>query len=325
MAAKGVSTRRGLRLKIRVLYSKPLDSERCLTLMPLMRSLLFVPGNRADMLGKALTLQPDVYIPDMEDSVPVNQKPKARETIASSLSKLASVGIPIIVRVNRIDSGLMEADLAAVVNSHINGVSVGKTGSGKDIRDIGDVLHTLERERGMLSESIKIIPWIETALGVQNVYEICSASPRVIAVAFGAEDFTADMGVERTNDGRETDYARNAVSIAAKAAGVIAFDTPYVRFKDNDGLRLDCIDARSRGFKGKFAIHPNQVEVINQTFLPTKSEIEEAQTIVKAYDEAASDGRGTLALDGKMIDEPVVARARGILQVAKTAQDSGQV
>jgi len=309
-------------LKTHMIYSRSLDSERYFTLMPLMRSLLFVPGNRDDMLGKALTLRPDLYMPDMEDSVPVDQKLKARETIALFLPKLANVGTPIIVRVNRIDSGLMEDDLNAIVSSHINGVSVGKTGSGKDIRDIGDILHVLERENGIPSESVKIIPWIETALGVQNVYEICSASTRVIAVAFGAEDFTADMGIERTSDGHETDYARNAVSVAAKAAGVTAIDTPYVRFQDTRGLRLDCIDARRRGFKGKFAIHPNQIEVINQTFLPTEPEIEEAQKIVQAYKKAAIDGRGTLALDGKMIDEPVVARAREVLQISKLIQDS---
>lgn len=307
-----------------MVYSRSLDSERCLTLMPLMRSLLFVPGNRDDMLEKALTLRPDLYIPDMEDSVPVDQKQRARETIALSLPRLANVGTPIIVRVNRIDSGLMEDDLSAIVSSHINGVSIGKTGSGKDIRDIGNILHTLEREEGIPSESVKIIPWIETALGVQNVYEICSASTRVIAVAFGAEDFTADMGIERTSDGHETDYARSAVSVAAKAAGVVAIDTPYVRFHDIEGLRLDCIDARRRGFKGKFAIHPNQIEVINQTFLPTEREIEEARRIVQAYKEAAIDGRGTIALDGKMIDEPVVARARGVLQVSELVHDSKQ-
>ena len=292
--------------------------------MTLMRSLLFVPGNRADMLEKALALRPDAYVPDMEDSIPPDEKVSARETVSSALPGLAGVGPPVIARVNRLDSGLIEDDIAAVVGADIYGVSIGKVGSAADIREIGDILVGVEQKTGLAPESVRLVPWVETAMGVQNVYEICTASPRVVAVAFGGEDFTADMGIERTEAGHETDYARSAVCIAARAAGVVALDTPYVKFRDTDGLRRDCIEARGRGFTGKFAIHPSQIEVINQVFSPSESEIEEAQRVIQAYEKAERDGRGALALDGKMVDEPVVARARGVLEQAARVSDNGQ-
>ena len=155
---------------------------------------------------------------------------------------------------------------------------------------------------------------IETALGITNAFEICCSSPRIISVAFGAEDFTNDMGIIRSDDGFEIDYPRKLIVIAAKAAGVQAFDTPYTKFKDLDGLKKDIFIAKRLGFSGKFAIHPGQIEILNKEFYPSKHEIENARKIIKSFEEAQINGRGSTSLNGLMIDIPVVERAKKILE-----------
>ena len=206
-----------------------------------LRSPLFVPGNNPRMLTKALGLAPDAFVPDMEDAVPWSEKEKGRETVASFLPRLIETGIPVIPRVNATGSGLFEQDLEAAVLPGVFGITVGKTASADEIAGIGDAVGRLESQRGIDPGSIALVPWIESAMAVVNAYEICSA-PRVAAVAFGAEDLANDMMIERTEGGDEVAYARSAVCIAARAAGVLAVDTPYVRFRDEDGLRRDCAE-----------------------------------------------------------------------------------
>ena len=292
--------------------------------MPAMRSLLFVPGNRPDMLEKALGFSPDVYIPDMEDSVPLREKARGREAVASFLPRLAAAGPLVVPRVNSLESGLFEDDLAAVVSANVFGVSVGKIGSATDIERVSVALAGLEKKMGMVAGAIKIVPWIETAKAVVNAYEICAASPRVVAAAFGAEDFTSDMGIQRTESGSEIFYPRSVVSVAAKAADVVALDTPYFKFRDLEGLREDALVAKRYGFMGKFAIHPAQVDIINEVFAPSPEEIEHARRVIEAYEEAERSGSGATSLDGKVIDEPVVVRARNLLESAGEVSGAGQ-
>ena len=281
-----------------------------------LRSPLFVPGNRPDMLEKALGLAPDAYVPDLEDSVPAEEKENARSVTASLLSRLAEAGPLVIPRVNSLESGLMEEDLAAVVGPHIFGVSVGKVGSGQDIERISSIIEGLEQQAGIEPGHVMLVPWIESASAVRNAYEICSASARIAGVAFGAEDYTNDMGIERTEEDSEIAYPRSVVCVAARAAGVQAFDTPYFSFRDPEGLRRDARVARSFGFRGKFAIHPAQIDIINQAFSPSPAEIEHARRVVAAFEEAELSGRGATSLDGKLIDVPVVKRARNLLESA---------
>ena len=158
--------------------------------------------------------------------------------------------------------------------------------------------------------------WIETAMAIVNAYQICTASPRIAAVAFGAEDFTNDMGIERSDDELQTTYAKSAVCIAARAADVPALDTPYFSFRDPEGLRKDVVISRLYGFRGKFAIHPAQIDIINEVFSPSAEEIEHARRVVAASDRAEREGRGSTSLDGKVIDVPVVKRARNLLDIA---------
>ncbi len=287
--------------------------------MTILRSLLFVPGNRSNMLEKALGTTPDAFVPDFEDSVPVNEKENARSVTSSFLPRLAATGRLLIPRVNSLDTAFGKDDLAAVVGPHIFGVSVGKIQNTNDIEHISNVIGSLETKAGLSKEKLKLIPWIETAEAVVNIYAICRSSPRIVAVGFGAEDFTNDMDIERTEDDAEIAYARNVVCVAARAANVIALDTPYFKFRDADGLRKDAIAGKSRGFKGKFAIHPAQIDTINEVFSPSSAEIEYARRVVEAFETAERDGRGSTSLDGKVIDVPVVKRARGLLEMAENS------
>lgn len=285
--------------------------------MVVLRSLLFVPGNRANMLEKALGFAPDAYVPDMEDSVPAEEKANARGVTASFLARLAATGRLVVPRVNSIDSGLMEEDLEAVVGPHIYGVSVGKVRSADDIKYISAVIERLERRAGVQPGSTRLVPWLEVAKAIVNAYDICIASPRIVGVAFGAEDFTNDMGIPRSEDDSEVAYPRSVVCVAARAADVLALDTPYFSFRDPEGLRKNALASRKQGFKGKFAIHPAQVDIINEAFSPSAEEIEYARRVVAAFEEAERQGRGSTSLDGKVIDVPVVKRARQVLEVAK--------
>lgn len=288
--------------------------------MTILRSLLFVPGNKANMLEKALGLKPDAFIPDMEDSVPGAEKANARATIRSFLPRLAAAGVPVIPRVNSLDTEWLEADLAAVVGSTIFGISVGKVRNAGDISTISQLMGGLEEKAGLTVGSLRLLPWIETAEAIVNVSTICRASERIVGVAFGGEDFTNDMGVERLEDESQIAYARQALCVAARAAHVLALDTPYFKLRDPDGLRENSLRAKRIGFKGRFAIHPEQIEALNECFSPSAQEIAHAEHVVAAFEEAERNGRGSTSLDGWVIDVPVVKRARAVLELARRAR-----
>ena len=293
-----------------------------------LRCPLFIPGNRAEMLGKAGRYSASAFIPDMEDSVPLANKAEAREVTSDALPSLCELGKPVLPRVNSLLTGLTADDLAAVVGPYVVGISIGKVKSADDIAVVDGMLSELERDRGIDVGSVGVLPWLETASAIMNAFSICTASKRVRWVAFGAEDYSADMGISRAVDVAGSDtgrveeygeasllYARSAVAVAARAAGVDALDTPYVKFRDADGLRREAGLARRLGYVGKFAIHPAQIEVIDAVFSPTGAEIERARRVMEAAAAAERDGRGSVSLDGEMVDAPVVARARNVLGI----------
>jgi len=285
-----------------------------------LRSPLFVPGNKPSMLAKAIGLaeRPDAIVPDMEDSVPDAEKSAARETIAARLPELAASGIPVIPRVNSLDTGWTQLDLEAVIGPHIAAISIGKVRSATDVRTLSNLIGLLEARAKLAAGSVKVVLWIETAAAIVNLPAICDASRRIAAVAFGAEDFTHDMEIERLEDDEaQLLHARSALCVAARAADVLALDTPYFKLKDPDGLRANALAAKRLGFKGKFAIHPEQIAVLNDTFAPSAREIEHARRVVAAYEEAERQGRGSTSLDGRVIDVPVVKRARALLALAE--------
>lgn len=281
-----------------------------------MRTPIFVPGNRANMLEKALGFQTDWIVPDLEDSVPGSEKDTARELVAQFTPKLAAAGLSVMVRVNDLTTGRTAEDLRAVISPHVSAVSVGKVRSATDITAYDSMLTNAELAAGVPPGHTKIVPWLENAAAVQHAYIIATASPRIIAVAFGGEDYTASVGIPRTDHGEELLFPKSVVALAAHAAGVIPLDTPNVNFRDSDGLVRECEVARQLGFKGKFAIHPGQIAPISEVFAPSASEIEYAQLLLSEWERAVADGRGSFDLDGKMIDVPVIERARRTLRDA---------
>lgn len=291
--------------------------------MELFRSLLFVPGNRQDMLAKAGALPADVLVPDMEDSVPEEEKEHAREVIRQTVKTMAQRGQAVIPRINALNTGLAREDLAAVVCAEVYGVTVGKVESPWDIQELSTILEELERRADLPVGHTRLIPWLENARAIVRAYQIASASPRIVGVALGAEDFTNDMAVHRSEEGTELAYPRAAVAVAARAAGVLAIDTPYVNFRDTEGLQRDVRSVLPLGFKAKFAVHPSQLETINALFSPSPKEIEYARRVVAAFEEVEARGSGATSLDGKLIDVPVVKRARNLLALAESMAQRG--
>ena len=287
-------------------------------------SAVFVPGNRAGMLERARSFDADVIMVDLEDSVPPGEKVVARDLAREWVPALRDgSGRRVMVRLNSLDTGLVRGELEAVVSPALYGVSIGKVESARDVRTLDGLLSALEPAAGVDAGSLRIIPWIETARAVWDARGIALASPRVAAIAFGAEDFTNDMGIERSDSGDEVAVPRAWVPVAARAAQVGALDSPFVRFRDPDALRDDARAARRMGYTGKFAIHPAQLAIINETFSPSAGEIEYARRVVEAWDAAEAAGRGSLALDGRMVDVPVVKRAQNLLALADAIARSG--
>lgn len=285
--------------------------------MIILRSLLFVPGNAPRMLDRAAGLRPDAFVPDMEDSVPWDEKANARAVVSSYVGAMADTGVPVIPRVNSLDTGLLEDDLSAVVGPSVFGVSVGKVDNTEIVAEVCATLDRVEANAGVEVGSTKLVPWIESAEAIVKVYDICGASERIVAVALGAEDFTNDMEIRRTDGDAELAYARSAIAVAARAAGVLALDTPFFAFRDPVALKANSEMSRGIGFRGRFAIHPAQIDVINAVYSPSEGEIEQARREIEAFEEAASMGRGSTSLDGKVVDVPVVKRAQALLDRAK--------
>ena len=281
--------------------------------MELLRSLVFVPGNRANMLERAMGFGADVVMVDLEDSVPLREKVSARELAVEWVPRLRAAGRRVMVRVNSLDTGLTAEELATIVSPDLAGISIGKGNTQWDLQQVDRLLGPLESGAGMEAGSLRVVPWIETAMAIVHVYEMARASQRIAGIAFGGEDYTNDMGVIRSDFGEECYYARSAVAVAAKAAGVAALDGPFVGFRDPEGLRTDAGNARQMGYTGKFAIHPAQIDIINETFSPHPEDIAYARQVVAAWNEAEAAGRGSLSIDGRMVDVPVVKRAQNLL------------
>ena len=284
--------------------------------MELLRSLIFVPGNRLNMLERAKNFKTDIVMVDLEDSVPPSEKIVARELASEWVATLTDNNQKVMIRVNSLDTGLTKDELTRIVSPQLYGISLGKVTSRWDIQSTDRMLIELEERLRIPVGTIKIIPWIETAKAIMELNAISSASKRIIAIAFGAEDYTNDMGILRTDMGTEVEFPRSAVAIAARAANIAALDSPFVSFKDPVSLKVDSMKACQLGYTGKFAIHPDQLEIINQTFSPSKEDIEYALRVVEGWNEALKIGRGSFDLDGKMVDVPVVKRAQNLLSLS---------
>lgn len=288
--------------------------------MNLYRSLIFVPGIREGMIEKARGFAADVIVLDLEDSVPPAEKEQARKIVRRAIPVLAGLGHTVHVRVNPVDSGLARDDLAAVVCPELSGIGLPKAESAQDVRDIDVLIREQEMEHGVKPGTLALIPAIESARGVLRCEEICRASTRLTAITLGADDYTADLGVHRTREGRELDHARQVMAVCARAAGIVALDTPFADFRDEEGLLRESEWVRSLGFKGKYLIHPGQIEPVNRVFRPTEEEVAYARRVVAAFEAEVARGHAAVQVDGRMVDTPVAKRARALIELAEAIE-----
>ena len=281
------------------------------------RSMLFVPGNSPKMMTSCGFFGADAVIFDLEDAVSPQEKDAARRLVHYAMANLVLGTTEVIVRVNSTDTPMFLPDLEQIVPQRPSLIMLPKTSCAEDVRTLERELDRLEDENGMERGSTGVIALIETALGVENAYAIATASPRVRALFLGGEDLSADLRCKRTKEGREIFYARTRLVMAARAAGIDVYDTPFTDVDDDEGLRADAALAKSLGFTGKASISPRHLDGINACFSPTQAEADYAREVLEAIEEGARQGKGAVALRGKMIDAPVVARARQTLQAAE--------
>ena len=281
------------------------------------RSMLFLPGNNPNMIINAGCLGADAVIFDLEDAVAPAEKDAARILVRNTLRYTDLSGCEVIVRINSVDTDYWMSDIDLILPEKPGVILLPKASTPDDVLKADAYMSEVEARLGLESGSVSLMPLIETALGVENAYAIASASKRICALFLGAEDLTADLRCKRTKEGREIEYARQRLVVAARAAGVDVYDTPFTDVNDDDGIIVDAALAKSLGFSGKASISPRHVEVINQVFSPTLAEIEYAYEVLDVIALAKKQGKGAVSLYGKMIDAPIVARAEQTIAMAE--------
>ena len=278
-----------------------------------LRSFLFAPGNHARRVEKALSLDADAVILDLEDAVATAEKRATRDAVIAALVRPRR---PLLyVRVNAVDTEFCYGDLAAIVRPGLDGVILPKVESAAGLATADWLLAQLEREQGLAPRAVDLVPIIETARGLNQIDAILAAGVRVKRVAFGAGDFTLDVNMAWSRGEAELAYARAKIVTASRAAGIEApFDTVWVDLADEEGLEASARAALGFGFQGKMCIHPNQIAVVNRVFTPSEAEIAFAERVVAAFARAEAEGSAAIQLDGKFIDYPILYRAQRVLE-----------
>jgi citrate lyase subunit beta/citryl-CoA lyase len=289
--------------------------------MHLLRTFLFAPGNRPRLLEKVGQCGADAVILDLEDAVPIAEKEATRQAVRVAMGAIPAC--PVYVRINPLSTvtGFSQpigtADLQAIVCPELSGIILPKVESATDVRQADQMLCTLEQECGLEPGAIDLIPIIETACGVQRANEIAAAGARLKRLAFGAGDFTRDLGVRWSRREVESQYARSALVIASRAAGLEPpIDSVWVDLRDRRGLVRSATLVKQLGFQGKMCIHPSQVGAVNTVFSPTPEEITFATRVIEAFRDAEAHGLASIQLDGRFIDYPIVESAQRLLAVA---------
>jgi citrate lyase subunit beta/citryl-CoA lyase len=282
----------------------------------LRRSRLYLPGNEPKFFINAGLHSPDGIILDLEDSVASSEKDAAQYLVRNALRFVDFFGAERMVRINQLPAGLN--DLKFIIPHNVHVILIPKCESLEQVKETEEkTIHIQEKHN--LKNEIFYMPIIESALGVIKAFEIAIASKNICALAIGLEDYTADIGAQRTNEGKESFFARSIIVNAAKAAGIQPIDTVFSDVADMEALRLSVLEAKALGFEGKGCIHPRQIKVVHEAFAPTSEEIEKARKIVNAFDDAKKQGIGVVSLGTKMIDPPVVKRAQRVLELANLA------
>ncbi len=284
----------------------------------LRRSRLYLPGNEPKFFPNAGLHKPDGIILDLEDSVSPLEKDAARLLVRNSLRAIDFYGAERMVRINQLPRGL--DDLKYVVPHNVHVILIPKCESADDVKLVENKVNEIKKQFN-IKRNIYFMPIIESALGVIKAYEIATASKNNCALAIGLEDYTADIGTQRTNEGKESFFARSMLVNAAKAAGIQPIDTVFSDVTDMEGLRKSVIEAKALGFEGKGCIHPRQIKVVHEAFAPAEEEIEKAKKIIDAFKEAKKKGLGVVSLGSKMIDPPVVKRAERVMELVKSMKN----
>ena len=278
--------------------------------------MMFVPGNNPGMMADAHIYGPDSIMLDLEDSVSMMEKDTARLLVYNALRTI-DYG-EMVVRINPLNTPYGKKDIEAVVKAGVHVVRMPKTETADEVREVEAEIEKVEREIGAEGRT-RIMAAIESALGVVNAYDIAISSPRMMGIALGAEDYCANLKTQRSKEGDELRLARETIVVAARAAGIDALDTVFSNLNDMETFRREVEYIKTLGFDGKSIINPRQIEVVNEVFTPTEKDIEKAKAIVAAIKEAEKKGSGVIALNGKMIDRPVVIRAERTITLAKAA------
>ncbi len=281
------------------------------------RSMLFLPGNNPNMLINASCLGADAVIFDLEDAVSPAEKDAARILVRNTMRYMDLAGCEVIVRINSVDTTYWKDDIDTILPEKPDLILLPKTSTAEDALIADEYMNEVEEKLGLAKNSVGLMPLIETAAGVENAYTIASSCERVKALFLGAEDLTADLQCKRTKEGKEIEYARRRLVVAARATGKDVYDTPFTDVNDDEGIYEDATLAKSLGFTGKASISPRHIDAINSVFSPTEAEVEYAYEVMDAIRLAKEMGKGAIALRGKMIDAPIVARAERTIEMAK--------
>lgn len=284
--------------------------------MKLRRSMLFVPGSNAAMISNTFIYKPDSIMFDLEDSVALAEKDTARMLVAHALQHPLYRELETVVRVNPLASEFGLLDLNAVVRAGTDIVRLPKTDSAQDIIDMDAAITAIEKDCGRTVGSTQLLAAIESAQGILAVNDIAKASPRLMGIALGAEDYVRNMKTERSPEGIELLFARSSILHAARANGLMAFDTVYSDARNEEGFLREATLIKQLGFDGKSLINPNQIVLIHNLFAPTQKEVDHAERVIAAAEEAERNGSGVVSLNGKMVDSPIIERAKLVLQRA---------
>ncbi len=276
---------------------------------------MFVPGNNPAMMQDAYIYGPDSIMLDLEDSVSMAEKDTARLLVHNALKTIDYGKTEMVVRINPLNTPYGKKDIEAVVKAGVQVIRMPKTETAEEVVEVEREIERVEKELGCVGRT-QIMAAIETALGVVNAYAIATASPRMMGIALGAEDYCANLKTQRSKDGAELQLARETIVVAARAAGIDALDTVYSNLNDMETFRREVEFIKTLGFDGKSIINPRQIEVVNEVFTPTQKDIDKARTIIAAIKEAEKKGSGVIAVNGKMIDKPVVIRAQRTIELA---------
>ncbi|MDW7669589.1 MAG: citrate (pro-3S)-lyase subunit beta [Bacillota bacterium] len=283
----------------------------------LRRTMLYVPGSRPSMIKDIYIYKPDAIMFDLEDSVSLKEKDAARFLVSEALQNVDYRGIETVVRINGLDTEFGQEDLRMMVKAQPDVIRLPKTETADDVKEVEKIIENLEVEYGIEKGKTKMMAAIESATGVMNAMEIAKSSDRLIGIAIGAEDYVTNLKTKRTPEGTELLFARCQLLNAARSAGIAALDTVYSDVENMKDFRKEVEHIKGLGFDGKSIINPRQIETVHEVFTPTVEEYEDALQVLEAIKKAEESGSGVISLNGKMIDKPIVERAKRVVELSK--------